>query len=68
MENKVMKRYIKPTTDMYAVAAQQMMAGSPKLDTEEMTPGGMEAKNVGFFTAEESAENNEYPVYNVWED
>ncbi len=61
------KKYIKPITDMHAVAAQQMMAGSIGKGADG-DAGQAEARGIDLFTADDVAENNEYPVYNVWED
>lgn len=74
-DNQMEKRYIKPSTVLFSVAAQQMMAGSPiqdpttgvTFDPNDNTTS-MDSKEFDFVTEEEQAWKTEYKAFSLWED
>ena len=63
-----MKRYIKPSTDITAVALQQMIADSFQQFTDPVEDEDARSKGNDFFGGNDADDDFSPQSFNVWED
>ena len=64
------RKYIKPTTEVFASIEEPMMAGSGVDNSDQSMDGGVGARGTDFDFMEDESEDNAmgYRRYNLWEE
>lgn len=62
------RKYIKPTTEVFASIEEPMMAGSGVDNSDQSYNGGVGARGTDFMEEDSNGKGFGYRRYNLWED
>ena len=62
------RKYIKPTTEVFASIEEPMMAGSGVDNSDQSMNGGVGARGTDFMEEDSNSKGFGYRRYNLWED
>ena len=62
------RKYIKPTTEVFASIEEPMMAGSGVDNSDQSDDGGVGARGTDFMEEDSNGKGFGYRRYNLWED
>ena len=62
------RKYIKPTTEVFASIEEPMMAGSGVDNSDQSMDGGVGARGTDFMEEDFNGKGFGYRRYNLWED
>ena len=62
------RKYIKPTTEVFASIEEPMMAGSGVDNTDQSMDGGVGARGTDFMEEDFNGKGFGYRRYNLWEE
>ena len=62
------RKYIKPTTEVFASIEEPMMAGSGVDNSDQSMDGGVGARGTDFMEEDSNSKGFGYRRYNLWEE